>query len=244
METIFIKYLISFIAIIIVVKIFIVVFKKVRKKRILKENRKLLESVTQLYRGTDSEKDLVLKLLKYKIHPKAIFHDLYIKKGDSNFSQIDLVVATKVGILVIEVKDYSGWIFGTGYKSKWTQVLAYGKQKYRFYNPILQNNKHINELKKQLRENVPFYSLVVFYGNCKLKDISFVPKATFVLKSERILEVMNIIMKENEPVEYTNKKRVVKVLSESVKNGESEIIQKQHVKKIKDMLGEDRVFDK
>lgn len=243
METVFIKYLILFIAIVIVVKIFIVVFKKVSKKRILKENRKLLESVTQLYRGTDSEKDLVLKLLKYKIHPQAIFHDLYIKHNNGNFSQIDLVVATKVGIIVIEVKDYSGWIFGTGYKSKWTQVLAYGKQKYRFYNPILQNNKHINELKKQLRENVPFYSLVVFYGNCLLKDISFVPKGTFVLKSERILDVLNIIMKENEPVEYTNKKRVVKLLSEFVKNGESEIIQKQHVEKIKDMLGEDRVFD-
>ncbi len=118
METVVFKYLISFVAIVIVTKVFIVVYKNIRKNRIRKENRKLLESVTQLYRGTDSEKDLVLKLLKYKIHPKAIFHDLYIKKGDRNFSQIDLVVATKVRILVIEVKDYSGWIFGTGYKSK------------------------------------------------------------------------------------------------------------------------------
>lgn len=38
METVFIKYLILFVSIVIVVKIFIIVFEKVKKKRILKEN--------------------------------------------------------------------------------------------------------------------------------------------------------------------------------------------------------------
>ena len=79
----------------------------------------------------------------------VIFHDLYVEKHKGYFSQIDLVVVTEVGIIVFEVKDYSGWLFGSGNQSQWTQVLAYGKQKYRFYNPIMQNNKHVTELRKQ-----------------------------------------------------------------------------------------------
>lgn len=206
-------------------------------------DRRLLNSVTKRNRGTKSERDLVLKLLKYGIPKQTIFHDLYVKKSNGNFTQIDLVVATKVGIIVFEIKDYSGWIFGTGYKPRWTKVLAYGKQKYRFYNPIIQNEKHINDLSKQLKENVPFYSIIVFYGDCELKDISFVPNGTFIVKSKRVLEVMRIIMKKNEPAEYTDKHKVVRILKESVENGESKLNQNQHIENIKDMMGKDRIFD-
>mgnify|MGYP005865786711 CR=1 FL=1 len=216
--------------------ILIIIYKRIK-------NRKLLKSVTEISRGTKSERKLVLKLLKKKIPSQTIFHDLYLKKYDGKFSQIDLVVATKVGIIVFEIKDYSGWIFGNGNHKKWTQVLAYGNLKYRFYNPIKQNNQHINNLKKQLKENVPFYSLIVFYGDCELKDISFVPNGIFILKPNRVFDVLRFIMEENEPASYTNKKRVVSILKESVKNGESKATQNQHVENIKDMLGEERVYD-
>lgn len=212
------------------------IFSKIR-------DRRLLYSVTKRNKGTKSERDLVLKLLKYGIPQQTIFHDLYVKTSNGNFTQIDLVVATKVGIIVFEIKDYSGWIFGTGYKPQWTKVLAYGKQKYRFYNPIMQNSKHIYDLNKQLKENVPFYSIIVFYGDCELKDISFVPNGTFVVKSKRVLEVMRTIMKKSESAEYTDKHKVVKVLKESVENGESKLTQNQHIENIKDMMGKDRVFD-
>ena len=217
---------------------FIVIFRKIRDKN-------LLETVTKSNRGTRSERDLVLKLLKCGIPAQTIFHDLYVKKIKGDFSQIDLVVATKVGIIVFEVKDYSGWIFGNGQYSQWTQVLAYGKRKYRFYNPIKQNNKHIVDLRKQLKqfENISFYSIVVFYGDCVLKDISFVPNGTFLVKSTRVLEVMNIITSKNESAQYTDKFEVVRILKDAVRNGENKEIQTQHIENIKDMLGKHRIFD-
>lgn len=157
---------------------FIFIFLNIRDK-------KLLLTVTQPNRGTKSERKLVLKLLKSGIPAQTIFHDLYLKNRNGTFSQIDLVVATKVGLIVLEVKDFSGWIFGTGYERQWTQVLAYGKSKYRFYNPIRQNNKHISDLKKQIKqfENLPFYSIVVFYGECEFRDVSFIPERTYLIKS-------------------------------------------------------------
>lgn len=208
-------------------------------------DRKLLKTVTTINRGTKTERKLVLKLLKSNIPASTIFHDLYVKNKNDNFSQIDLVVATKVGIIVFEVKKYGGWIFGNGNQRKWTQVLAYGKRKYQFYNPVLQNRKHLTDLKKQLPqfENIPFYSIVVFYGNCNFKDIDFIPDGTFLVKSGRILDVINKIIQENEPAKYTNKKEVVKTLSEAVKNGENLEIKKEHIKTINNMLGKHRIFE-
>jgi hypothetical protein len=218
--------------------VFIVLFREIRDK-------KLLETVTKRNRGTRTERDLVLKLLKYGIPAQTIFHDLYVKKYNGEFSQIDLVVATKVGIIVLEVKDYGGWIFGAGHNSQWTQVLAYGKRKYRLYNPIMQNSRHISDLKKQLRqfETVPFYSIVVFYGNCVLKDINFVPNGTFLVKSNRVLEVLEELIKNNELARYTNKNEIVRTLKEAVKNGEDKETQIQHIKNVREMLGKDRIFD-
>jgi len=215
-------------------------FKIIRKLR----NRKLLKTVTSPKRGTQSERDLVLKLLKCGASAEMIFHDLYLQKPDDDFSQIDLVMLTNVGIIVFEVKDYSGWIFGTGYEQNWTQSLAYGKLKYSFYNPIKQNNNHIEVLRKKLRHfgDVPYYSVVVFYGNCVLKDIIFVPDGTLVVKSERILKALKIILKNNELIQYTNVNEVIKVLKEAAQNGESTKIKNQHSENINNMLGKHRVF--
>ena len=208
-------------------------------------DKELLKTVTKSNRGTRSERDLVLKLLKYGIPAQAIFHDLYLEKNKGDFSQIDLVVVTKVGIIVFEVKDFSGWIFGNGYHTQWTKVLAYGKEKYRFYNPIMQNTKHIIDLRKQIKQfgNIPFYSMVVFYGDCVLKDVSFVPNGTFLVKSRRVIEVMKTILKTNEPAQYIDKTEIIGALKKAVQNGEDVETQIQHIENIKDMLGKDRIFD-
>lgn len=216
----------------------VVIFRKVRDK-------KLLETVTKSNRGTKTERDLILKLLKYGIPAQTIFHDLYVKRFNSDFSQIDLAVVTKAGIIVFEVKDFSGWIFGNGQHTQWTKVLAFGKRKFRFYNPIMQNNKHITEIRKKLKqfENIPFYSVVVFYGDCVLKDINFVPNGTFLVKAARVLEVLNIILSKNEFAPYTDKFEVVRVLKEAVHNGNNKAIQTQHIENIKDMLGKHRIYN-
>lgn len=205
----------------------------------------LLESVTDSGRGTRSERDLVLKLLKCGIPAKNVFHDLYVEKQKGHFSQVDLVAVTEAGIIVFEVKDYSGWIYGRGDQQKWTKVLNYGKEKYRFLNPIMQNNKHISEIRKKILQfyDGPIYSVIVFYGNCVLKEIDFVPNGTFVAKSERVLKAIRKILKENNPVNYTNENEVIKILKEAVTNGGIIENQIKHSENIKDMLGEDRVFN-
>jgi len=208
------------------------------------KNRKLLETVTKTYRGTRSERDLVLSLLKNGIPSETIFHDLYLKKPSGNFSQIDLVVATNIGILVFEVKECSGWIFGTGQNKHWTQVLAYGKSKYKLYNPIKQNSQHIIDLKNSLKqfEAIPFYSIVVFYGNCVLKDINLIPEGTFLVKSTRVVDITNQLIFEKGLTNYSNKKEVIQLLDEAVKNGEDYEIRMKHFNYVKEIIDKDLKF--
>jgi len=226
----------------IVIGFFIIyyIIKSYQRKR----DRELISSVTSLNRGTNSELLLILQLLKKGFPSVTIYHDLIIKKDNNGFSQIDLVLVTSEGIIVIEVKDYSGWIYGSGNNTNWTKVLSYGKKKYKFYNPIKQNNNHISELRKTLNqfENIPFFSVIVFFGDCELKEINYVPKGTYLVKSHRVFEVLNLIKNENEPTHYTNKREVVDKLKELVSLGENVEYQKQHIENIKDMVGKDRIF--
>jgi hypothetical protein len=237
MEIIFILFII----ILIVVIVFLGYTTTLNNKR----DRELLQTVTKLYRGTKSERNIVLKLLKHGIPAQTIFHDLYVKQSNGKYSQIDIVVATKVGIIVFEIKDYSGWIFGKGNQTKWTQVLAYGRKKYRFYNPIMQNNGHISALRKQLKqfEQIPFYSIIVFYGNCELKDVSFIPDRTYLVYPERVLNIIDIIFNNNDIANFSDKWEVIRILKDAVQNGDNEEIKIKHIENINEMLGNDRIYD-
>ena len=216
------------------------IVKSNRRKR----DKELISSVTSLSRGTNSELYLILQLLNSGIPPVTIYHDLIIKKDNDEFSQIDLVLVTSEGIIVFEVKDFSGWIYGSGNNTNWTKVLSYGRKKYKFYNPIKQNNNHISQLRKTLKqfENIPFFSVIVFFGDCELKEINYVPKGTYLVKSHRVFEVLDLIKNENEPTEYTNKRVIVDKLKELVSLGENVEYQKQHIENVKDMVGKDRIF--
>lgn len=195
-----------------------------------RRNMELLRSVSSPERGTEAERRLVIKMLKKGVHPKAIFHDLYLQKKNGEYSQIDIVVATPQGLIVIEVKDYSGWIFGNERQKYWTQILNYGKEKYRFYNPIMQNIGHIKALQEQseLFVNLPIYNVVLFTGDCVLKDVSYMSENTYVGYNKDIKYVLKKVG-EARFANYTNKKEVAGILRQAVNNGNDSQIIANHI---------------
>lgn len=231
------RTLIAFVLCVILVTTFFV-YRKVR-------DNNLIEMVTHTGRGERSERDLVLTLLKSGIPEYNIYHDLYVGKREGEFSQADVVVLTESGIIVFEVKDYSGWIFGSGNQREWTQVLSYGKQKFRFYNPVMQNRTHVNQLQRKLEQfkYLRYYSVIVFYGNCELKNLKFIPEGTFIVKPWRVLDVIGKIRSDNHPIKYTDITEINRILKEAVTNGGIVANQVQHQQNIKNMLGTHRVFD-
>lgn len=94
-------------------------------------------------------------------------HDLLIPLYEST-TQIDHLYVSRYGIFVVETKNYAGWIYGDAEQKQWTQVLY--QQKYRFYNPLKQNETHIKALAYLLKLPVEtFHSIVVFVGEAELK---------------------------------------------------------------------------
>jgi hypothetical protein len=209
------------------------------------KNRKLLKTVTNENRGTETERDLVLKLLKFGIPSNAVFHDLYIRKINGNYSQVDLVVVSKSCILVFEVKSYSGWIFGSVNNSYWTQVLAYGSKKFSLYNPIRQNNRHVLDLKNHLNlyQDLPFFSIIVFYGNCEFKSSNTLPDKTYLIKSGDIFKLLKSFKENNLLDFYECGNRITEKLTKAVINGDNENIRIEHIKNIEEMIKRKKFFN-
>ena len=198
-------------------------------------NLYLISRVTSFSRGDRSERRVVLKLLKLGVHPQAIFHDLYLSKNDGTYTQIDLAVATPQGIIVIEVKDYAGLIYGHSFSDKWLQILAGGRKKHKFYNPVKQNAGHIYGLKRHLAKcgKIQYHSIVVFDGNCRLKNIEAVPDDVYVVRFNKLAWTIRRKHRRDSWTHYTDKGEIMRVLTEAVANGDNEEIVKDHVKNVK-----------
>lgn len=184
------------------------------------KERKLIIQVTSTSRGEWSERKVIMELLKLGINPKAIFHDLYIQKPDGQYTQVDIAVATKAGIIVFEVKDYSGWLFGSEQQKYWTQILAYGKEKHRFYNPVMQNIGHIRAIRQSLPHNpgIPIYLVIVFFGNNELKNVTCNASNTFIIYPYSISNVVSEILRQPD-ARYGNKYEIMNLFTAAVQNG-------------------------
>lgn len=156
---------------------------------------------------TPAEIRLVFRLQRY-FEPENIFPELYLPRESrkigttptnfmlggqtirgSEITQIDCLTLSPQGIFVFESKDYVGYIYGRGNDRYWTQVTQYGQAKYRFYNPLQQNQTHIRALRRILGADYPIYSVVVFGPDATLRDISGVPEQNFVINHANIAKI-------------------------------------------------------
>lgn len=103
---------------------------------------------------------------------KKLFRNLLVpRKGVIDTSEIDCLMLHERGIYVFESKNCSGWIFGSADQRQWIMNLNKATKE-RFYNPIKQNQGHINALAEAL--GLPpevFVSFIVFSERCELKKV-------------------------------------------------------------------------
>ena len=220
-------------SILVILVLLLIVFIAVGFNNAIHSNKPVIPIVSNIsivkhssfYIGNLAEQALISDLKNYGIDPKAIFHNLYVRKSNGKYAQIDVVVLTNRGLIVFEVKNYSGWIFGNEQQKYWTQVLAYGKCKYKLYNPIMQNAEHIRALRQNLPQNpsIPIYSIVVFYGSAKLKNISCSSHDTYLIYSNSICDVLQSI-KKKPLIKDFNKEEVCNVLNKVSKNSKNPFI--------------------
>jgi hypothetical protein len=147
---------------------------------------------------THAEK-LLVDAIADRFNPHCIFADTYLRKSNGKTAQIDILAISKRGIIVIESKDYKGWIFGNANSQRWTQMLNYGKSKTQFYNPIKQNASHIAAIKQAIGfPNIKAFSLIIFSNEAEIKRADYIPKDCYVLTANRIKHVLDLILSGNE----------------------------------------------
>ena len=132
---------------------------------ILAYRKYVKEQKAKVRQGSNGER-YIAKLLQELPEGYRCLHDLLLKY-EGYTVQIDHVVISEYGVIVIETKNFRGMIYGSGENKRWTQVNK-GKKR-RFYSPTIQNNRHrfvISRICKLPIEKV--IPITVFVGKCEL----------------------------------------------------------------------------
>lgn len=156
--------------------------------------------------GTEGEKRIAKMLSKTSFmgYGSRLLQNLYVPSTagvSSVTSEIDLLYLTPKGLIVIESKNFSGYIFGNDVSAQWTVSLSAGRgrrgkgrsQKYHFYNPIWQNSNHIKNLIRFLGDDIPCISVIVFSDRCALMDINWNAPGTYICQLHDLTRLMRDI---------------------------------------------------
>jgi hypothetical protein len=130
------------------------------------------------------------------------YHNLMFGKGDYS-TQLDNLLVTTKAVYVIEVKNYTGRVYGDLYRDQWYQTIIYVNQrrgrygrryqkthveKHPFFNPIKQNQIHIDALIRNLPivKLLPIFNLVIFTNQTDLTHINIKEKMIHVMNRDKL----------------------------------------------------------
>lgn len=122
----------------------------------------------------------IISILEKFEGKKRFIQNLIINNYGNKTSEIDVIMIHTSGIYVIESKNWYGNIKGVEDEENW--VCDYGNKKIEFYNPIMQNNTHINELKNLLADSRfnTFKSFIVFTNRVIKLDYRYTTKKAWI----------------------------------------------------------------
>ncbi len=136
---------------------------------------------------------------------KRLLRNLYVPKADGTETEIDCLLIHQNGLFVIESKNCCGSICGSRNDHYWTIVFnnyRHGK----LYNPIMQNQGHIRNLKTYLSyqsqdryRKMPEYSIIAFSPSADISKVQtdgLSDANIYVINYEQIVPTINDILKK------------------------------------------------
>lgn len=179
-------------------------------------------------KGEIGERRVAKKLSRLNKLEYIVLNDVLLNHNGFT-TQIDHIVICQSGIIVIETKNYAGWIHGHEKAQYWTQTIY--KRKSKLLNPIKQNWNHIFALKKILKQQrIRYYPIVVFSGDATLKNITAdLP----VIYTKSLLRTIHEINQDD----YLTKNQMISISEKLLSfntNGKKE--KKAHAKSVKQRI--------
>ena len=114
-------------------------------------------------------------------------------------TEIDLIYLHETGIYVFEVKHYKGDIYGKIDDDHWTQFFKTVKNNV-FYNPVKQNQGHIDALKKLIKKDAPINSIIVFTNPEVSLHITGSKQDVTVCRLREMSAILNSLVRSREPI--------------------------------------------
>jgi len=122
-----------------------------------------------------------------------IISNVVLDNGLDQYAQFDYLLLTEQGIIVLDVKNYEGHIFGADKIDEWTQII--NRKSYKFDNPFFELSHKI-ELLKEINKSINISGLLLFTD-----DADF-PKGcpTNVTNLKQLKDIYPKIVKQEIPV--------------------------------------------
>ena len=149
-------------------------------------------------KGEEGERRVQREIEKNMYIGTYLLNDVVLIDKEGKSYQIDHIFINRNGIWIIETKNWAGRIYGSDEQKEWTQVLAYGKEKHRHYNPVKQNFSHVYKISPLLGRNVPVIPLVVFV-DADLQGVM----SNYVCH----IKQLSVMLQQNYGTELTEKER-------------------------------------
>lgn len=147
---------------------------------------------------------------KYEKNGARFLFNLYLPYDEGKkTAEIDVIMICEHGIIVIESKNFGGWILGNEKDKDWTQIFPAGKgksHKERFYNPVLQNRVHIERLRDYLSAEIPIWSIIAFSDRCTLKKVTVFDHNTAVVYRSDVPAAVEKILSKADIGSITNER--------------------------------------
>lgn len=105
----------------------------------------------------DAEQRRVAKIIKALNIPALT--NVAFPDGMDSYVFVDYVLLTPAGIVVLDVQDYNGFIFGGPNTDQWTQMVR--QRGYKFENPLHQNAWRLQIIRAFVKDT-PLIGKVVF----------------------------------------------------------------------------------
>jgi hypothetical protein len=174
------------------------------------------------------------------------YHDVMLGL-DQQSTQIDNILVTEKAVYIIEVKNYSGRVYGQQYQDQWFQTIRYENKKknkkgkvytkshiakHNFLNPIKQNLIHIHAFKNQITsaQNLPIFNIVVFTNRTNIENITLVDDKAIVIARRLLKKTIDHLERKlnKQPID------LISLDAEIVaKNTKSKANVRKHIQKIK-----------
>lgn len=134
-----------------------------------------------------------------KDEPHHIMQNVTLPLRNGGSSQIDVVLLSKRGVFVIEVKAFRGIITGHREAEHWTQSRGFNSREFR--NPLRQNQSHLHALNECIGVSMEqMNSLVIFGREGRFKN----PIADNVIHLDKLGDIIRAV----EPNKLTEKELI------------------------------------